>query len=208
MHGGLSLWAIVPVKPLVAAKSRLSPALSQSERAALVLAMLRRTLRVLKRVDALSGILVVSDDARVRSVVEAIGRVCYLRERGTGGLNAALSQSSRRVAALGAHGLLVIPGDLPLLSPGSVRLMLGDVTLPTVVIAPDRAERGTNALFVAPLGLIPFAFGEGSFQAHTTAVRAQGIEPRIVRDSRLAIDLDRPDDLRSIQGLVASIGIR
>ena len=198
----MSLWAVVPVKPLAEAKSRLSPVLSQSERAALVLAMLRRTLRVLVRVDALSGVLVVSDDARVRSTAEAVGGVHYLREAGSGGLNAALSQASYHARALGATGLLVVPGDLPRLSPSSVRLMLDRRAPPKVAIAPDRTGEGTNALLVAPPEWIPFSFGSRSFQAHVAEARSRSLEPRIVKDCRLETDLDHPEDLALAEGLI------
>jgi 2-phospho-L-lactate guanylyltransferase len=198
----MSLWAVVPVKPLTEAKSRLSPVLSQPERAALVLAMLQRTLRVLVRVDALFGVLVVSDDARVRSTAAEVGGVHYLRETGSGGLNAALSQASGHAGALGATGLLVVPGDLPRLCPSSIRSMLDRSAPPEVAIAPDRTGEGTNALLVAPPEWIPFSFGGRSFQAHVAKARARGVEPRIVRDCRLAADLDRPEDLALAEGLI------
>ncbi len=208
VRDNLSLWAIVPVKPLRDAKSRLAPVLPKSERAALVLAMLRHTLRVLTQVKAFAGVLVVSDDARVRLVVRDFEGVHYLRETGTGGLNAALDQASRRVTALGARGLLVIPGDLPRLSPSAVRPMLQTVNPPAVAIAPDRAGVGTNALLVVPPGFIPFAFGTASFQAHIAEAHTRGLEPRVVRDPRLATDLDWPDDLALAEGLVPFVGSR
>lgn len=208
MQDATSVWAIVPVKPLAAAKSRLSPVLSRPERAALVLAMLRQTLRVLRCVEVLSGILVVSDDVRVRSMAAAVGGVSYLRETGGGGLNTALSQASDRVTTLGATGILVIPGDLPRVSPASVGRMLEEVSPPEVAIAPDRAEEGTNALFVGPPGLIPFAFGEASFQSHTREAHARGLAPRVVRDDRLATDLDRPEDLALAGELLSFTGLR
>lgn len=204
MRESVSVWAIVPVKPLCGAKSRLAPVLSQLERTTLVLTMLRHTLQILTRVDELSGVLVVSDDARVRSVVREFEKVRYLREKGSGGLNPALAQASRQVAAWGADGLLVIPGDLPLMRSRSVRLMLAALKPPAVVIAPDRAEQGTNALLVAPPGLIPFAFGAASFQTHIAEARARGLEPRVVRDPRLATDLDLPEDLTFADGLISS----
>jgi 2-phospho-L-lactate guanylyltransferase len=208
VRGGIeSLWALVPVKPLTRAKSRLAPVLSQPERATLVLAMLERTLEVLACIDVLSGIIVVSDDARVRLAVEEIDAVRYLRERGTGGLNPALAQASCFASTLGAGGILIVPGDLPRLSPGALRLLLEDVSTPVVVIAPDRTELGTNALLVAPTGLIPPAFGPGSFHAHVAEARRRGLEPRIIRDQRLAIDLDRPEDLSLAEGLASFQGV-
>ncbi len=61
----MSLWAIVPVKPLRRGKSRLSEILSEEERAKLNHQLFIRTIEILKQVDAVSEILVVSRDSDV-----------------------------------------------------------------------------------------------------------------------------------------------
>jgi 2-phospho-L-lactate guanylyltransferase len=66
---------------------------------------------------------------------------------------------------------------------------------PIVVVAPCRHGTGTNALLIQPPGLIPFAFGPGSFAAHCAAARAAGVEPVIYRSATIALDLDTPEDL-------------
>jgi 2-phospho-L-lactate guanylyltransferase (CobY/MobA/RfbA family) len=55
----MSLWAIVPVKPLRQAKSRLAPALDVQERVAISRDMLRQVLRALAGVDAVARTLLV-----------------------------------------------------------------------------------------------------------------------------------------------------
>ncbi len=66
---------------------------------------------------------------------------------------------------------------------------------PSVAIAPDRLGTGTNGLGLAPLGIIGFRFGAGSFAAHLAEARAAGVEPTIVARPGLAFDLDTPEDL-------------
>jgi 2-phospho-L-lactate guanylyltransferase len=66
-----------------------------------------------------------------------------------------------------------------------------------VVIAPSRRLDGTNALFLRPPGLIPFAFGPGSLEQHQQAARAMGLEPVIYRSPTTALDLDVPMDLEA-----------
>jgi 2-phospho-L-lactate guanylyltransferase len=66
---------------------------------------------------------------------------------------------------------------------------------PSIVLAPARDGRGTNAVACSPADAMPLRFGGDSFIAHRRRARAQGIEPRIVRRPGLALDLDTPDDL-------------
>ncbi len=199
----LQYWAVVPVKTLSQAKSRLSKALTPSDRHRLVLALLVRTLQVLGDIEELARVAVVSRDPNVWAVARA-RRATALREPGPEGLNAALSWAAARIIERGGGGLLVIPVDLPLLTVESVRQLLKLATAPGMVIAPDRSGQGTNALIVVPPDLIPFRYGvhpagtgpdSGSFERHLALARAAGVIPRVLRCDDLAQDLDQPDDL-------------
>jgi 2-phospho-L-lactate guanylyltransferase (CobY/MobA/RfbA family) len=64
-----------------------------------------------------------------------------------------------------------------------------------VVIAPDRHEKGTNALLMSPAGLINYDFGEDSFQRHCDRTRKAGARLEIVNLPSFALDLDLPEDL-------------
>ena len=58
----MSLWAIVPIKPLRRGKSRLSTVLSESEREQLNQSLLIKTITCLKEIKEIDQILVVSYD--------------------------------------------------------------------------------------------------------------------------------------------------
>ena len=58
----MSLWAIIPVKPLRRGKSRLAGVLSEDERTELNRSMLVNTIKTLKAVPEIDMILVVSRD--------------------------------------------------------------------------------------------------------------------------------------------------
>ncbi len=58
----MSMWAIVPVKPLRHGKSRLSGVLSEEARTELNISLLSHTLNVLNQVEEISNTLVVSRD--------------------------------------------------------------------------------------------------------------------------------------------------
>jgi 2-phospho-L-lactate guanylyltransferase (CobY/MobA/RfbA family) len=70
-----------------------------------------------------------------------------------------------------------------------------------VVIAPDRHEKGTNALLISPTGLIEYDFGENSFERHCERARAAGARLEIVNLPALGLDLDVPEDLELVRRL-------
>jgi 2-phospho-L-lactate guanylyltransferase len=196
-------WAVVPIKALDRAKSRLAQVLGPEDRRALVLDLLRHTLSVLRDNSELRGIIVVSSDPAVREEAIAQG-VTFLPEVGSRGLNDALSQAAVDVMRRGGRHMLVIPGDLPLLTTVSIEALVRAAAAPAsstgrgVVIVPDRAEAGTNALWVTPPDLIPFCFGPDSFRRHVAAAQAVGVAPVVFRSPALAFDLDLPGDLDTL----------
>ena len=96
--------------------------------------------------------------------------------------------------------MLILPTDLPFLAPDDVRALIEmDGPGPMVSIAPDRRELGTNALFVSPPGLLPYAFGEHSFAQHMALAQAAGARLRVCRLPGAALDIDGPDDLELYQ---------
>lgn len=194
----MTIWAAIPVKPLSEGKSRLKGALSPQARERLNLTLFRRTLDAVAAVFPPENVIVVSRDESLRAQANARG-MRTIAEQGDG-LNEALNEA-RDLAR--NDPLLAISTDLPELAPEEVRAMLRQGRPgPAVAIAPDRARRGTNALFTAPAGCIPFRFGEESFAAHLKAARYAGIEPEIVTRPGLAFDLDLPEDLRLCPGWV------
>ncbi|MFQ5613146.1 MAG: 2-phospho-L-lactate guanylyltransferase [Anaerolineae bacterium] len=193
----MSLYCLIPAKPFDQAKTRLSPLLSRAERAALSRLLLQRTVRLARTV---GEVVVVSRSNRTRRAAKAAG-AWTLIEAGTG-LNPALRQARAWALAQGAEAILVLPGDLPLLSAADLRAITqAGRGAPAVVIAPCRREEGSNALLLRPPHLIDFHFGPGSFRRHLAAARRRGIEPAIYRAPNLALDLDLPTDLRRYRAI-------
>lgn len=186
-----ALWVVIPVKPLRDSKTRLAGALDSVQRRALVRFLLRRTLRLVRRSRLATGCVVVSRDAEVLHLARQHG-AHGLREI-EAGLNAALKQTARVVSG----AMLVLPLDLPLLDQSALTALAKRRGGRTASLAPDRAERGTNALLLQPPDLIDCRFGPGSFADHLAALRAIGVEPRIVKQRQLALDIDTPADLKA-----------
>jgi 2-phospho-L-lactate guanylyltransferase len=195
----MSIWAVVPVKPFLRSKSRLSGVLSPQERAGLSWEFLGHVLDVLAQVPAVSQVLVVSRDPAALALAHD-RHVPTVTESGAPDLNAALRRATQVAVASRAEAVLILPTDLPFLAPGDVRQLieLGG-TGPLINIAPDRREDGTNALFAAPPGLMAYAFGEHSFGKHLAQAQATGARVRVCRLPGVALDIDGPDDFRLYQ---------
>jgi 2-phospho-L-lactate guanylyltransferase len=193
----VTIWAIVPVKPLVDAKSRLAGRLDAEQREQLSRELLLGTLRLLRDVEGLAGTVVVSPDPTVLALAEQ-EQVRPLVEGVPGDLNRALTQAAAGVRAEGAGAIVVVPIDLPLARPADVAsavALVEGAAARTVVVAPDRHGEGTNLLALRPVDAIDFAFGPGSLERHRAAALARGIPFHTIENVRLAFDLDEPADL-------------
>jgi 2-phospho-L-lactate guanylyltransferase len=190
----MTLWAIVPIKPLRRGKSRLSKILSDEERAQLNYQLFKNTIDVLKEVKSISEILVVSRDSDVLTEAREMG-VRTVTENGSPELNSALRRASVFSKAFSTQGVLIIPADLPLLTPYDVDdFIQRRVEPPMIVISPDRHRTGTNMLLIDPADLITFSYGLDSFERHCGLARAKGAEVIVVENDRIALDLDVPED--------------
>jgi 2-phospho-L-lactate guanylyltransferase len=197
----MTLWAIVPVKPLRRGKSRLSGTLTEDERTALNQELLEHTLKVLSKLKELDQVLVVSRDPQALTIARNHGAKT-VQEDGQPHLNTALARATVMAQVHSIRGILVLPADLPLLTPEDVRALIDRAAKPpVVVIAPDRHGKGTNALLMVPAGQIEYDFGEGSFHRHCARAKKSGARLEIVELPSLGLDLDLPEDLEMIRKL-------
>ncbi len=202
----MNIWAIVPVKPLSRAKSRLSGELPPQQREQLATELLARTVRLLVPLTRIRGVLVISRDQKALAMVRDLG-ANTVQESGTPELNNALLRATQVLKAWHADSVLVVPADIPLLAAEDVEEMVQRGRYHnSVVIAPDRHETGTNLLFIRPPGLIPYAFGENSFTIHQRLALEAGANVSVYRSERAALDVDWPDDLEKYYQLAKSLG--
>jgi 2-phospho-L-lactate guanylyltransferase len=194
-------WVIVPVKRLAAAKSRLAPALSARQRRLLAGGLLEHTLKILHNLKGIDGLLVVSKDPAVLATARKSG-AHPVPEGRCDGLNRALSRAAVEAVRHGAEAVMVLPVDLPMLRMQDLKTAMHMGRRPPfVVIAPDRAKRGTNLLYMSPPGIVEFSFGERSFRRHLQSARRAGVEGTICRLPALEHDIDKPEDLAGIDWL-------
>ncbi|MBX6771060.1 MAG: 2-phospho-L-lactate guanylyltransferase [Chloroflexi bacterium] len=196
--------AIIPVKHLDRAKSRLADQLSPVERAGLVLALLEHVLDAVRRAPSVDRCLVVSPDPRVRDQAAALGAAVLDEPAAGGGQNAALEHARSFVRLWRPAALLIVAADLPRLTPADLEAVSGLGAEPgTVVLAPDRREEGTNLLYLTPPDCLPFCFGPGSFRVYRSEAERRGLRVRVYRAPGTASDLDTPDDLAALGGIAA-----
>ena len=187
--------ALVPVRRLGAAKSRLRPGLGGEPLEALTLAMLEDVVSALCAAPELGAVLVVTEDERVAEAARKAGARALVRAEP--GLNASLDAGGALLASEGATAVLVVLGDVPGLRAADVTALtaaLGELGPRGVVLAPAR-DGGTAALLRRPHDVIACAFGPQSAQRHRELARCGGVPLRELDLPGLAIDLDRPEDL-------------
>ena len=191
----MTLWAIVPVKPLRRGKSRLSGVLSLEARTALNHYLLSNTLDILASIPEIEYSLVVSRDPEALTIAREY-RARTVQEQGSPQLNVALTRATMVAVSHSVQAVLIVPADLPLLTVDDIREVLNRaIDPPVVVITPDRHRQGTNAMLVSPPGLIRYEYGPDSFQKHCQQARKAGARLEICERASVALDIDFPEDL-------------
>jgi 2-phospho-L-lactate guanylyltransferase len=183
-----AILAIVPFKVLDGAKSRLAAFLPADERARLALEMLDRVLAACEGSPAITRTLLVTPNPEsARASVET------LVDAGTGHADA-IRQALAHPRA--ADGALVVMADCPLVTAEALD-ELAEAACPVALAPAD--DGGMNALALRAPDLFTPAFGLPDAAAATIArARAAGIEPEVRHDPRLALDVDRPEDLAQL----------
>jgi 2-phospho-L-lactate guanylyltransferase len=194
------LWVVVLVKGFESAKQRLSPALDPAARerlarhnAGLALAAARAGDHVL----AVCGSQVAAELARLAGAET-------LLERDPRGQNSAAQRGIEHAVRRGAGAVLLLSSDLPLVTRRAVAGMVAfgrRFAAPAVAAAPAVGRGGTNALYLAPPGAIDLHFGDDSLAKFAADARRRRVHFRLYRSRALALDLDEPEDLASLEAV-------
>jgi len=189
--------ALIPVKALNAAKSRLASYLSQQQRETLVLDMLHHVVQVLLASRLFERVLVVSPDTRVLEQARRWDAQALKEEQY--GHNSALHAAAVREQAAGAAAILTISADLPLLCISDIQAMVEQSRRHAVVLAPSQDGTGTNAILMRPPLALPYLFGLNSRQHYQQAANQKKLSSAIYRSIGVALDIDTIDDLHQLR---------
>ncbi|MFZ3567939.1 2-phospho-L-lactate guanylyltransferase [Streptomyces sp. BH097] len=189
---------VIPLKPLVRAKSRLAPTAGDALRPSLALAFAQDTVAAAGACAVVRDVVVVTDDSRAGRELAALG-AHVVPDSPQAGLNAALAHGAAAVrSGRPAAALAALNADLPALRPSELaRVLTAAAAFPRAFL-PDAAGIGTTLLSAAPgTELLP-AFG-GASRARHTASGAAELPLEDVHSVRQ--DVDTGEDLRAALAL-------
>jgi 2-phospho-L-lactate guanylyltransferase len=201
------VWGVVLVKPFRLAKQRLGPILSEAERIELARVMLEDVLHALDACHySLAGVFVVTADADAAAIARRHNAV-VIREAAPTGMNTAIAGVIDRLSVVPDAGIVVVPADLPQISAVDIDEIVAFIRRPpAVALVRASKDGGTNVLACRPAGIIPPSFGVDSFNRHCLAAANEGIAPTVRLAPRLALDIDRPEDLAAFLSLDSTTG--
>lgn len=177
---------LVPVKAFGDAKVRLADALEPFARARLARAMAATVLQAAHELP----VAVVCDDDEVAAWAADLGAEVLFRP-GLG-LNGAVTDGVRTLAADGVGRVVVAHADLP----HARDLRPVAATCPGgIALVPDRRDDGSNVIALPADCGFSFAYGPGSFARHRAEAGRLGLDVEVVRDRTLTWDVDVPEDL-------------
>lgn len=186
-------WTVViPVKRLIAAKTRLRGAVPAVPHDRLVLALALDTVAAAGNCPDVAEVYLISDDPVVAVEATALGAT-VLPDEPDAGLNAALRYGARRAYADGRarRWVAALAADLPALRPAQLSAALRSAATAGRAYVADAAGTGTTLLAAPPGTDLDPRFGPGSAAAHAASgARAlAGDWPSLRRDVDTVADL-------------------
>lgn len=188
----MSCWALVPLKKPGLGKTRLSPGLDSLGRRQLVEAMLARVLAALTDSRLVDQVAIVGTDPEL-----CPPRVLHLPDAGNG-LNGALTVASQQARLAGAHEILVLHADLPLVLGEEIDQFILSGRRQRMALASDRHGQGTNAIFLSQPDGFAFSFGPYSLARHQALAAARNLQPALSQAPGLMFDIDTAQDLAEL----------
>ena len=190
----MSIDALVPLKRLDYAKTRLASVLDPATRVRVMRALLDHTLEQVKAAPSIRSVTLVSSAVEAASIAAEHG-VAHYDDRGRP-WNEALAAAI--ADAVASEAVAIVSADVPLLTVGDVEQFVAALTDRGAVIA-RATDAGTNAVAMRPAGAMPTTFGvKGSAARHAALAEESGLRPAIVDIHGLAHDLDTAADLEEV----------
>jgi 2-phospho-L-lactate guanylyltransferase len=176
-------------------KSRLSRVLDPNQRNRLAELMLADVLGVFRRADLLSRCYVVTSDEKVLALVRKLGARTIAEPRDEG-VNGAVGMGVRTL--IGNRDFMVVPSDLPLLTPDEVGTALALKRGFDCVVSPSRSFNGTNLLIFSGGTALALSYDSDSFWNHVSGAARKGLSLAVYCGEGVLSDVDTPEDLRAL----------
>jgi 2-phospho-L-lactate guanylyltransferase len=189
---------LIPVKDPTRAKKRLAGLLSPEERRRLVWAMFEDVARAVAESRLADRVFVVTSCEAVMRAARSFGWGVVAEDRQLSE-SESIDVASRQLARLGFDAVMRVPADLPLARAEDLDALFEfDLNPPASLLVPSRDGTGTNVLLRSPADLFPSRFGPNSLRLHLEEAARAGSRCSIVKNDRLALDIDEPADIAEL----------
>jgi 2-phospho-L-lactate guanylyltransferase len=191
------IFSILPVKSPRNAKQRLQGFLDREQREMLARLLYRQTLAALCEAEGIDRVVVATSDFEIAEHARACG-VMVFEESEQVSHSVSADAACLRAMALGATAALLVPIDVPTVTPHDFTQLAAATARGGLTIVPSSDGTGTNALVRTPPDCIQSRFGPGSFRAHLGQASAKGLAASVLRLPGLMFDIDTPEDVAEL----------
>jgi len=190
------IFALLPVKSPHNAKQRLDGFLSAEQREKLARILYKQTLGALCQAEGIDRVVVVTNDSGVAEHARSSGALVF-EENEQVSHSVSADAACLRAIELGATTVLLVPIDVPLVTPADFS-RLAAAARPGLIVVPSADGTGTNAMVRTPPDVIESRFGPGSCRAHLDQARLKNVPADILRLPGLMFDVDTPEDVADL----------
>ena len=189
------MWGIIPIKSLNQAKHRLKHVLYPDERQEFFKAMFEDVLSTMMSVPDFEQVAVATVCPAACIIAKKYGAIVLSTSQDEG-QTAAVERSAKILDARGITSMLVIPGDVPLVTVEEIKIVLDlHEKAPSMTIVPAQDELGSNCIALSPTIAAPLRFGPNSYFPHLETARKLGLSLQSTKLTGLGLDIDTPEDL-------------
>ena len=189
------MWCIIPIKILNQAKHRLRNVLCPEERQNFFMAMFEDVLSTMMSVPDFEQVAVATICPAASIIAKKYGATVLSTSQDEG-QTASVRRSAEILDAKGISSMLVIPGDVPLVTVEEIKIVLElHEKAPSMTIVPAYDELGSNCIALSPPTAVPLSFGPNSYFPHLETARKLGLAMQTTKLPGLGLDIDTPEDL-------------
>ncbi len=187
--------AIIPMKNLHFAKSRLSTILTLQQRKNLAFFLLNTTIKTLKESRLITEIIVVSSDKTIEKF-SFENSLKFIKDSDDG-INNAVILADRYCINNDIDANIVIPHDLPFISANEIDQIcnISEKYHKCIIICPSKRFDGTNILFRKPPNVIRTFYDDNSYINHLKEAQKLHIPIESLDLDNLMFDIDTKEDL-------------
>jgi 2-phospho-L-lactate guanylyltransferase len=191
----MKIAAVIPMKSLHSAKSRLSNILTAQQRKNLAMYLLDATITELKKSNFISEIIIVSIDKAVENY-SCLNNLKFIKDSDEG-VNKAVILADHYCINNGINANIVIPHDLPFISAKEIDEIctISNKYHKCIIICPSKRFDGTNILFRKPPDVIKTHYDDNSYMNHLKEAYKLKIPVESLDLVKLRFDLDTKEDL-------------